>query len=285
MVYLLVAERSCSKTIRLVSESIIKNISNSKLFLICPSRDYDIFLSELHGLSVNIVLEDDISEINLTSISNRMKTFKYRAGWYYQQFLKLSFDLYYKKHFGHLAGYVIWDADTVMLKAPKLKSEDGSYIFIRGRSSLHAPYVKTYESLFNYKSILKYSVISQYMYIDTDILCSFREKISKKNISENWFYIVLDSLSYKDISEFSEYEAYANFVASQGIKYILLKTKWFLLGSDVISPKKITLEKLESVFSGYGHVAFERHRKNSNFFKSLIVKIYAKICLLFKLNP
>ena len=63
-----------------------------------------------------------------------MKTFKDRAGWYYQQFLKLSFDLYYKKHFGHLAGYVIWDADTVMLKAPKLKSEDVSFSIHRSIS-------------------------------------------------------------------------------------------------------------------------------------------------------
>ena len=75
-----------------------------------------------------------------------------RAGWYFQQFLKMAFSLRHDcdKY------YVIWDADTILLRPFEALGHDGRAL-IQPSDEYHAPYfAKTNASTYWFKKSLRF---------------------------------------------------------------------------------------------------------------------------------
>jgi hypothetical protein len=179
-----------------------------------------------------------------------------RAGWYLQQFLKLSF--------GQYAGvfrYLIWDADTVLLKP--IEFFDGEMVLLNRAREFNKPYFDTFERLLGYAAPLKSSVISQYAPIESAHVGEMQNQIESRHGRE-WIEAVLAGLPGDFQSEFSEYETYGNFLASRyPHKIRLVRHKWLRYGADVVGNVETqSLEALKRKFARYSYVAFERHQSS-----------------------
>ena len=265
--YLLVAEKSLLALIPLVINSLERNAKPSKIYIIVPHQEVSEFKSCVQG-HISIISENDVlPDWSIKRVRQQLKQ-KQRAGWYLQQFLKLSFG-----EFANLSEYVIWDADTVALTAPKLT--DGSTTYFCKSREYHRPYFGVYTQLLNNQPSLECSVISQYMLIKTSVVRCLQTQIQANSRSKCWISGILETIPGEDASEFSEYETYANFFNMQNpTQCKLTNTKWFRYGAAIIDdPHSMTLEAVTNKFRGYQHVAFERHPA------SLRRKLIAKLLL------
>lgn len=251
--YLLVAEQSLLPVMGLVVQSVEKHGDPSAIHLVVPGRQVDSFRQRI-GVGRAIHAEEDVlPEWPLSRIRSFLPRFPGRAGWYLQQFLKLQFG----EH-ASLPHYVIWDADTVMLRKP-LYGHQGRFLFNTAREH-HPPYFDTYRRLFGAEPPLHRSVISQYMLIDTQLSGKMKAFIEQRR-GLPWVDAVMRQLPGLDPSEFSEFETYANFVAWQCPSAVeLCKLRWFRYGAQIVEPSpNLTVAKLEKIFRHYHLVAFERH--------------------------
>ena len=114
--------------------------SNPDIHLIVPERDWLFFANAWAAPNVTIHDERQFSpQIEAEEIRTwRVSEFPDSAGWYYQQFLKLSIaeDPISAKRF------VIWDGDTVPYKRMQL-FEDDLPCFSLHQKEYHLPYFET----------------------------------------------------------------------------------------------------------------------------------------------
>lgn len=145
------------------------------------------------------------------------------SGWYFQQFLKMSYATICKEDY-----YVIWDADTIPLNAISFFDDrSGKYLFTM-KTEHHKPYFATLKKLFN-GEVTKYnnrSFIAEHMIIDTKIMIELIKKIeSNRKLKGNYFYEkIMYSIDVKNIqgAGFSEFETYGNYVMKYySDKYIM----------------------------------------------------------------
>jgi hypothetical protein len=257
--YLLVAEKSLLKVIRQTLEALEKHASPAGIYVVLPGGQIEAFRTVIEHDRVILVPEEEVlPEWSLARVKSMLPMHPERAGWYLQQFLKLSF--------GKRAGvrrYVIWDADTVMLKPPIL--ERNARVVMNMAKEYHQPYFDTFRRLFGVAPTLPCSMISQYMLIDNAVCLQMQQEICERGQGVDWIEVVLRGLPGISISEFSEYETYANYLAyinPTGIE--LQNNKWFRYGSEIFpNQEQVSLEQIEKRFDGYGYVAFERHQTNA----------------------
>ena len=263
--YLLVAEKSLLKIIGKTVSALEKHASPSGIYVVVPGDQLDAFRAVLGGRVILVPEEDVLPEWPLARVKSMLPKQPGRAGWYLQQFLKLGFGKY-----AGVARYVIWDADTVMLQPPVL--ERGARVVMNTAKEYHQPYFDTFRRLFGFAPSLRRSMISQYMLIDSAICLQMEQEICARGQDADWIDVLLRGLPGTSISEFSEYETYANYLAHINQDGIELQTsKWFRYGSEIFPDhESVSLEQIEKWFAGYGYVAFERH--GTNFVKYLRAK-------------
>lgn len=254
--YLLVAEALLLPLISVVITGLNRYANPASITLVVPQHQIDVFKATV-GETATVISEDTLlPDWPISRVRDRL-AYPNRAGWYLQQFLKLSFG-----QFSGAPAYVIWDADTVPLAPPLLR--DGEKTLFCAGQEHNPPYFDTYKRLLNLEPALKRSAISQYMYIETPIVEALQLAIIEKSGALTWIDAVLDALPGASISEFSEYETYANFLMSShpGCGR-MIDMPWFRYGSEICTDfSTITLAKLERRFAGFRHVAFERHPKS-----------------------
>jgi hypothetical protein len=255
--YLLVAENSLLKIIRQTVMSLEKHANPAEIYIVVPDAQLNDF-REVLGDRVQFVAEEDVlPDWPLLRVKSMLPKQPGRAGWYLQQFLKLGFGQY-----AHVPRYVIWDADTVMLRRPVLE-KDGKVVMNTAKE-YHQPYFDTFRRLFGLAPSLPCSMISQYMLIDTTVCLQMQSEICAGGHSVDWIEVVLRGLPGISHSEFSEYETYANYLVHinpVGIEPI--SDKWFRYGSEIFPDQEsISLYQIEKRFAGYSYVAFERHRSS-----------------------
>lgn len=251
--YVLVAEALLLPLIGVVIAGLKRYANPASITLVVPQHQTDAFKATV-GESAAIISEDAVlPDWPLSRVRNRL-AHPNRAGWYFQQFLKLSFG-----QFSGVPAYVIWDADTIPLAPPLLR--DGERTLFCAAKEYNPPYFDTYKLLLNLEPVLERSAISQYMYIETPIVEALQSTIIEKASAPTWIDAVLDALPGKSISEFSEYETYANFLMSRHPgRGRMIDVPWFRYGAEIYPDcAQITLEDLEKRFARYSHVAFERH--------------------------
>lgn len=135
-----------------------------------------------------------------------------RAGWYFQQFLKMS-----ACFLPDISDYyLIWDADTLMLK-PIAFLNDRNQTLIKPSSEYHPPYFETYQKLVGYSRMVDFSFISEHFLIKTAYM---RELISviedRSKPRQPWVWSIMNAVEPTHLSGagFSEYETYGNFVST-----------------------------------------------------------------------
>lgn len=251
--YVLVAERSVLPLIGQVLQGIQTYGNPESISIVVPSAQFDDFKITAR-CGARVIGEDEVlAGWSLARVKAALPNQPHRAGWYLQQFLKLSFGSY-----AGIPQYVVWDADTVMLSCVKF-TENGLTVFNTAREH-HGEYYETFERLFGRAAPLRRSLVSQYMLIETQIVQEMRCAIESR-FGKDWITAILSVLPGTSESEFSEYVTYANFLADRYPDRLKLsRTKWFRYGSEIIQdPACEDFDTVRERFSGYAYVAFERH--------------------------
>ena len=137
----------------------------------------------------------------------------HRAGWFYQQFLKMAYAYKCENRY-----YLVFDSDTIPLRKIQYFDEDGKPQFIIKRE-YHAPYFETMKVLFD-GEVGRFnrdvSYIAENMIIKKDIMIEIIDKIMDNPhlCGEAFYERILNSISRDVVKDtgFSEFETYGNYV-------------------------------------------------------------------------
>jgi hypothetical protein len=124
-------------------EALKRYLDASVIVLVVPSDLHQTVTRLAAGCqNVHVINETEILPPSLSDIANwSVDNFPARAGWYYQQFLKLGF----ARTPIAQERFIIWDADTIPMR--KMSVFDGDkLIFTRGYE-FHTPYFETNQLL------------------------------------------------------------------------------------------------------------------------------------------
>jgi hypothetical protein len=133
-----------------------------------------------------------------------------RAGWYFQQFLKMAMCLRpdVAEH------YLIWDSDTIMLR-PLSFFDDAGRILVNPKSEFRRPYFELTKRLLGFERVADFSFISEHLMVRAECMGLLLEHVGRHpSASQHWVWAIMDSIADGDLSRsgFSEYETYGNFV-------------------------------------------------------------------------
>lgn len=201
-----------NKTIRFVFE----NLNPKNIYIITDTR-FRRFLPKVILDSTNCVIVDENSLLEGMTLDLLKKLFsklgrdKNRAGWYYQQFLKMTFAL---SDYCDTEYYLSWDADTIPLRKIDFFDEKGKPYFTM-KEEHHDPYFVAIEKLIGISKTNSRSYIAENMMFNKSIMIELINKIkSNSQIEGNiWYEKILYAIAPESVSPmgFSEFETYGNF--------------------------------------------------------------------------
>jgi len=193
--------------------SLIKLSDAKRIFVITSNKNIIVLKKNFPKEKSLIILNEDeiIPNIKLIDVASTLRENggkAERAGWYFQQFLKMSIS----RHPLISKYYLIWDSDTVMLKKINFFNKS-SKLIINTSKEFHKPYFQTIRN-FGLLKTNNFSFISEHMIVNSKImsnLISLIEKANTKNLS--WIktlvsYINKDHLNHSGFSEFETYGTY-----------------------------------------------------------------------------
>jgi hypothetical protein len=205
-----------------------------KRFVVFTAKENISHFMKRLGSSIECINEDEVfSEMKLVDLRNQVALpgFPKGAGWYFQQFLKLS----YPRIRPEVQRYLIWDADTVPLRPFSVFGSDGRALLtpatmeaaqpppgvllnpgtaerMRRATCLHPSYFENFNYLLEEKLRPARSFISQHMPIHVPTLCALIKRIEARfDGPEIWPWKIIKNLRGTSENLFSEYEFYANF--------------------------------------------------------------------------
>ena len=166
------------------------------------------------GCTIEILDENEtvpgLSKVAVASFLKSKGADPGRAGWYFQQFLKMGVAL----RADLSPHYVIWDADTILLRPLTFLDEEG-HSLVAPSKECHPPYFKTLERLLSIPRLTSYSFISEHLVIETEVMRSLIHEIEVRHPSEkSWVWAILNAVDAAELSRsgFSEYETYGNYL-------------------------------------------------------------------------
>lgn len=231
------------KILKLAIESIKKNVLHTvkdiyvvshkgKLEDFCKKEGYK-FVDE------NTVLPITIKDINYCP--NGL----HREGWIFQQLLKLNSDKITDSKY-----ILISDSDTVYTKPQSFFN--GDKILFDCSDEYSQAYFEAYKKLIKLDKRFYASFVAHHMMFEREMLKELKKYIEKQN-GKKWYEAILDSLDYNEISSFSEYEMYANYMYFKHPEKVFLRY-WFnkriryrYLKKILKNPKLITHYKAISI--------------------------------------
>ena len=192
-------------------EFVQKNFGREKIILLCSEKTF----AQFKGYDVEFLNGNDVLPgMNLESvaeiISERGGNPK-RAGWYFQQFLKMYYAFTCQKDY-----YLIWDADTIPLKPIYFLNRQGN-MFFNMKTEHHLPYFELIQKFFG--DGLKFvesptpSFISAGMLIKASIM---RELVDEMG-GEDFWKKILNAIDAPNLSGsgFSEFETYGTYLVNK----------------------------------------------------------------------
>ena len=211
------------------SSLIVKYISAKKYIVIVPDIDFIIF-KNIKGSFFEVHKESEYIGNLQEKIKFKLpEKYRYRLGWYLQQFIKLKAIESYL----HCKLILIWEADTLPLKKIKFNRQN-KIIFIEA-DEFHPPYFRTIERLLGLSRIQKFSFISQSFPIKTKWARAFFKYVENKH-KKNWESAIIDSIIFSNESSFSEYETLGTFIYHKYKKeFKSIKLPWLRNGIFVLN--------------------------------------------------
>lgn len=194
---------------RVTFASLRQHIPNAELHLITRRDDFARFRQ---ACGSDLVLWDEAEMVPAMTLEELRKMqfpfFPAGAGWYFQQFLKYAF-VNVSNSEQH---YLVWDADTVLLRSLKFFTADGLPIYTKATEH-HFPYFETFKELFGAEANREFSFISQHQIIDKQVLRQMLDEISDRNPgSKSWAWAIMENLKGDGSNLFSEYETYGHYL-------------------------------------------------------------------------
>lgn len=261
-----------------------ENLGARNIYLIANKTLEKDILNLWQGEMLFLDEESIMSGLSIASIRNILQKKcddDHRAGWFYQQFLKMAYSAVCKDKY-----YLVWDADTVPLHAINYFVDEKTPCFIVKRE-YYKEYFDTIGRLFQQKVGRlnpQISYIAENMMIHRDYMQEILAEImSNESLSGNTFYEkILDAISPEVVSYtgFSEFETYGNYMDTlhPGVyAHRRLRTQRlgsFLFGTD---PDR---EQLEWASKDYDIISFEEHGKQ--WLRKLTKRIYVRKCFSAK---
>jgi hypothetical protein len=126
-----------------------------------------------------------------------------RSGWLFQQLIKLSADTICSEPY-----VLVLDADTILTQKQVFVSNK---LHINCSDELHLPYFRVLKKILSIDKVFPLSFVSHYMIFEKNLLKKMKNEIERIH-SENWINVVLKEFDKNNISGFSEYEMWGNFL-------------------------------------------------------------------------
>ncbi len=201
-----------STTIRYIR----KNLSPQKIFILTDTR-FMRFLPKtlLNHENCTIIDEnaliDGLTKEAIETMFCNMGRNPMRAGWYYQQFLKMAFAL---SDYCDTEYYLSWDSDTLPLRKIDFFNPDGRPLFTM-KTERHMPYFVAIERLLNIKKFNDRSFIAENMLFNKAVMQDLINQIQSNCQIDGhmWYEKIICALVPESVSfmGFSEFETYGNF--------------------------------------------------------------------------
>ena len=179
-----------------------------------------------------------------------------RAGWYYQQFLKLGYALSCQDEY-----YLIFDMDTTTKGVSFFDEERKPKFYTSGEN--HQEYMETLNKMLP-GMIPKYdpkiSFIVNYMLFKTEYVLELLDAFTKSDSKgKTWWEKILNSVDTSYIKEagFSEFEAYGNYVMKYHPGVYSLDTARQYRTIDSFISMNPTDEQVEWALRSYESITFE----------------------------
>ncbi len=197
-----------------------KNIIHRNLYILTNKDNFPTLMN----ISNVILIDEKTAQYPFTLDDIKEKTkYKSRAGWYYQQLLKLYA---FQGIPEILPSYLVLDADTVFLN-PTTFLEDGKACFATG-DEYHSPYFQHMSAL--HPSLKKYypkSGVTHHMVFQTHYVNELMYMVEEHHRLPFWKAFLACVSEDDPISGASEYEIYFNYMFhNHGDKIVVRDLKW-----------------------------------------------------------
>jgi hypothetical protein len=246
---------------RFTCESLRKHLPGAEVHLITRGEDFNQFRNAC-GSDITLWNEAEIlPEISMSDIRRLPLPFMpHGAGWYFQQFLKFAFH----RSSSNEDNYLIWDADTVLLRPLEFIDPDGRAIYTKANEH-HRPYFETFQALFGVDAKREFSFISQHQLINRTILREMLSEIESRHPeSPNWAWAIMRNLRGEGSNLFSEYETYGHYLKWKHPDSIAIRElEWTRNGERIagLPPDPAKLKILGETYSFASFEAFFSRKK------------------------
>lgn len=204
------------KMLKLAVDSIKKNVLHSirNIYIVSNNEKMEKFCNKESYIYVdeNTVLPITIADINYCPQGI------HREGWIFQQLLKLNADSITDSKY-----ILISDSDTVYTKPQSFIN--GDKVLFDCSDEYSKSYFEAYKRLIKSDKRFYASFVAHHMMFEREMLQELKKYIEEQN-GKKWYDAVLDSLDHNEISSFSEYEMYANYLYFKHPEKVFLRY-WF----------------------------------------------------------
>lgn len=139
-----------------------------------------------------------------------------RSGWLFQQFVKLSGKI------GTCRYYLCIDADHILIRPHVFLTDKEEPVFYMSYES-HQPYYDEIHRLLPDVQLSSLSYVAHKMLFDREEVKKLHSAISANHDGKPWQQAILDTIDRNQISCFSEFETYGNFIQKKVLRPWLQK--------------------------------------------------------------
>jgi hypothetical protein len=194
------------ETVRMCCDSLKGVLNVTNIYLIStenPNIENTSFIDEK---SISNIVSLETIKTKWEATGSR---FSNRAGWIYQQLLKLGAS----EIIPNLSDdFLISDSDIVFLNNPYIQTENGIFPYAKAYTGeYNEPYRKNYERLMKEPTESGFSFINHNMVFNRNNIKELKQFIQHKN-NKKWDIAIIDALDYNCFSDFSEYDLYGNWM-------------------------------------------------------------------------
>lgn len=251
---------------KLAIEYLRKNTTAAKFYIISTNDVLKNFEYMKDDLELHLIDEDKlIPGITL----NRIKEYlvehagnSKQAGWYFQQFCKMA-ACYIPDISSH---YLVWDADTVLLKPISFFSDDAKVLVNPGIEH-YQPYFDTIDTILGIRNFAGYSFICEHLMFCAAYMRELIDAINAHVRSDrHWVWKIMDSIKPDDLGNkgFSEFETYGNFILNNyPDSFTLRPLHYFRFGAGKfgMKPSRFDLYYLSLTYSYASFETWNRGNK------------------------
>ena len=219
-------------------ELVLKSLSNinnpiQHIYIVAPkSKFIQQFCEKFHCIYLD---ENTVLPIKLSDIHYHPQGIN-RSGWIFQQLIKLNVD-----HLCDNQNVLVLDSDTLFNRTQSFIAK-GRAVFDCS-DEYHAPYFKAYSSYLGLNKRFGLSFVAHHMVFQRARLKEMKLAI-EKHTHKKWYQAILEGLDKNEVSSFSEYEMYGNWMYYHHRNKMFLR-EWYNFSTTFEQMQHLPLSKLK----------------------------------------